>query len=327
MRESLFRRLFLAALFAIIGFFGYQQAAQAQAASCFTVCFDQHANDTDLTCCGGKPCDGREYCDMVCGCGDGQLNGDFPYCEQCDDGNSDNGDGCSNTCETEQAPPQHESCGDGVLDEDCGNPEECDDGNHRNGDGCDENCMREEPLPGADSPTLPTVKYRGVDSDDLFSLRATVNKDLNIQPGDAVVPAIRGYYAPGPVNLQATVIPKFTAALQAIFRALFPNFTGFAGANTAVPMDNPIGCTYSRDFCFTLPPPPGGSTSTTVCSKGCRETKPIQWSAGNQCLASMGCCTNSTIGCLFPRAAAPDDPETPENDPITADSIRGNGIY
>ena len=47
--------------------------------------------------------------------------------EQCDDGNRDDGDGCTNACAI---------CGDGVL----GAGEECDDGNHLSGDGCDANC-------------------------------------------------------------------------------------------------------------------------------------------------------------------------------------------
>ena len=69
-------------------------------------------------------------------CGDGELDEDLG--EQCDDGNNDNGDGCSSTCQIEST----RYCGDGILDEDLG--EECDDGNNNDGDGCSANCQIEE---------------------------------------------------------------------------------------------------------------------------------------------------------------------------------------
>ena len=62
-------------------------------------------------------------------CGDGIVDGG----EQCDDGNTQDGDGCSSSCALEQ------NCGDGVV-----NPgEECDDGNWDDGDGCSSNCTIE----------------------------------------------------------------------------------------------------------------------------------------------------------------------------------------
>jgi cysteine-rich repeat protein/YVTN family beta-propeller protein len=57
-------------------------------------------------------------------CGDDRLQAT----EQCDDGNTTPGDGCSPTCRLE--------CGNGVLDP----LEACDDGNRTDGDGCDTNC-------------------------------------------------------------------------------------------------------------------------------------------------------------------------------------------
>jgi cysteine-rich repeat protein len=53
--------------------------------------------------------------------------------EQCDDGNTVSGDGCSATCQNEVV------CGDGVVEGD----EECDDGNTVSGDGCSATCKRE----------------------------------------------------------------------------------------------------------------------------------------------------------------------------------------
>jgi cysteine-rich repeat protein len=49
--------------------------------------------------------------------------------EECDDGNSVDGDGCDSNC-------TKSSCGNGIV----GGKEECDDGNLIDGDGCDSNC-------------------------------------------------------------------------------------------------------------------------------------------------------------------------------------------
>ncbi len=55
--------------------------------------------------------------------------------EECDDGNTNNGDGCNDKC-------QFEKCGDGVLNE----GEECDDGNNDDGDGCSADCRIEKTM-------------------------------------------------------------------------------------------------------------------------------------------------------------------------------------
>jgi cysteine-rich repeat protein len=68
-------------------------------------------------------------------CGDGFVGPE----ERCDDGNRENGDGCSSTCELEVA-----SCGN--LRREVG--ESCDDGNRENGDGCDAQCKEEPPVCG-----------------------------------------------------------------------------------------------------------------------------------------------------------------------------------
>jgi cysteine-rich repeat protein len=61
-------------------------------------------------------------------CGDGLVSED----EECDDGNTVDGDGCDDDCFVT-------TCGDGELTID----EECDDGNHASGDGCDAECYVE----------------------------------------------------------------------------------------------------------------------------------------------------------------------------------------
>jgi cysteine-rich repeat protein len=64
----------------------------------------------------------------MAGCGNGIKEGT----EQCDDGNTVNGDGCESDC-TLTAPP---TCGNGIRE----GVEQCDDGNKTAGDGCENNC-------------------------------------------------------------------------------------------------------------------------------------------------------------------------------------------
>ena len=72
-------------------------------------------------------------------CGDGVVTGG----EQCDDGNTHSGDGCSQDCTIEPgyactgAPSVcTANCGDGMID----GSEQCDDGNTHSGDGCSSSC-------------------------------------------------------------------------------------------------------------------------------------------------------------------------------------------
>ena len=87
------------------------------------------------TACGEQcdpPVPGR--CDALCQripyCGDGIVDPG----EQCDDGNTNNCDGCSNACTLVTG------CGDGVV---CGT-EQCDDGNTTSCDGCSATCTIEQ---------------------------------------------------------------------------------------------------------------------------------------------------------------------------------------
>jgi fibro-slime domain-containing protein len=77
-------------------------------------------------------------------CGDGKVAGN----EQCDDGNTTNGDGCSSTCavETGYTCPTAGTlctrlayCGNGVVD----GTDQCDDGNNVSNDGCSATCKLE----------------------------------------------------------------------------------------------------------------------------------------------------------------------------------------
>jgi len=66
-------------------------------------------------------------------CGNGILEAG----EECDDGNSDDYDGCTTWCVLCGV------CGDGIIEM----SEECDDGNRIDGDGCNHDCKLEVPLP------------------------------------------------------------------------------------------------------------------------------------------------------------------------------------
>ncbi|HEY0194882.1 MAG TPA: Ig-like domain-containing protein, partial [Kofleriaceae bacterium] len=72
-------------------------------------------------------------------CGDGMATPN----EECDDGNTTDGDGCGQSCQVER-------CGDGVLQ--LARGEECDDGNTTSGDGCTADCLAE-----AATTTLPVM--------------------------------------------------------------------------------------------------------------------------------------------------------------------------
>jgi len=81
----------------------------------------------------GPPADANVYLWGDCAalgptCGDGHR---VPACEECDDGNLTDGDGCDSNCTITR-------CGNGITTANTG--ELCDDGNFTDGDGCDSNC-------------------------------------------------------------------------------------------------------------------------------------------------------------------------------------------
>jgi uncharacterized repeat protein (TIGR01451 family) len=93
-------------------------------------------------------------------CGNGKLEtsgcsqgpGGTP-CEQCDDGNTVAGDGCSPLCRIE-GPPKPLGCGDGIVQ--IGLGEQCDDGNNVPGDGCEPDCTL---TPKGATGTLCVLKF------------------------------------------------------------------------------------------------------------------------------------------------------------------------
>jgi len=70
--------------------------------------------------------------------------------EQCDDGNTTDGDGCDSSCQNE-APGA--ICGNTIVE----TGEQCDDGNTTNGDGCDSSCQNEGATCGNGAVEVPEV--------------------------------------------------------------------------------------------------------------------------------------------------------------------------
>nr|WP_246357755.1 lamin tail domain-containing protein [Pyxidicoccus fallax] len=94
-----------------------------------------------------KPCegDGCGVAPPVCG------NTVLEQGEQCDDGNTTNGDGCEANCTP--TPPAQAVCGNGRVE----GTETCDDGNTADGDACPANCMLGQTrCAAADAPALPS---------------------------------------------------------------------------------------------------------------------------------------------------------------------------
>ncbi len=110
-----------------------------------TDCGDGVLEPPPEQCDDGNTSDG-DGCDATCQieeCGNGLVQ----FGETCDDANTADDDGCSATCSIEPgfacdgAPSECSAiCGDGLTV----GQEECDDGNLEPGDGCDENCIVEE---------------------------------------------------------------------------------------------------------------------------------------------------------------------------------------
>ncbi len=95
--------------------------------------------DTGEECDDGNTTSG-DGCSSACAkeavsalCGNGTIDPG----EQCDDGNGKSGDGCSAAC-TNEGTDTNPSCGNGKLEA----GEECDDGNKNSGDGCEASCKK-----------------------------------------------------------------------------------------------------------------------------------------------------------------------------------------
>ncbi len=129
-------------------------------------------------------------------CGDGVRSGQ----EACDDGNGDDGDGCSSACalETDYACPTAGDecvlialCGNGIIE----GSETCDDRDRDSGDGCSATCARE---PGWNCPLAGTACVAAACGDGVVAgLEACDDGDTDDGDGcDSSCRLEEGYYCP-----------------------------------------------------------------------------------------------------------------------------------
>jgi len=113
----------------------------------------------------------------------------FPVCgnnvldegEECDDGNNDDGDGCSAICQTEEVEPV---CGNDILE---GN-EQCDDGNLVNGDGCSNQCIiTYQCNDGVDNDQDGLIDFSNDPGCDSLTDNNETDGETGIQEGDIVI--------------------------------------------------------------------------------------------------------------------------------------------
>jgi len=99
-------------------------------------------------------------------CGNGIEEGD----EECDDGNTDDGDGCSSICVIEDP-----ECGNDLLEDE----EECDDGNLENGDGCNDVCEVEGYLCDNTNFSFPGLAHGTILSNQYADIGMTITAVAN----------------------------------------------------------------------------------------------------------------------------------------------------
>ena len=134
-------------------------------------------------------------------CGSERLIG----AETCDDGNVDDGDGCSADCQVEpdfvcagEPSVCVQACGDGIKLA----SEACDDGNVDDGDGCSAQCALEAGFVCRDLEASLTLQQQG--QDDCFTVPNLQAPDLALAGGTAVAlpawPAWRARYVAGAID-------------------------------------------------------------------------------------------------------------------------------
>jgi cysteine-rich repeat protein len=201
---------------------------------------------SDRYCCGGST-EASLFCGTQCGsdCGTplptGPIcgNGNVEFPEECDDGNTADGDGCSSTCIIEYVPV----CGNGILDD----GEQCDDGNTVAGDGCSATCQTE-----ATSALAPANQFNIGDSigeaeaadgtigslnhESVWSTGYDVSDTINSLNERYEISDPNGYYENTPNRdpafnkaISGSVMADFTAQAQQIVSATDTTPTGNAG--------------------------------------------------------------------------------------------------
>lgn len=128
--------------------------------------------------CDDGNTDSGDGCDRECNleptCGDGTVD----VGEECDDGNNDDGDGCNFECDLEPF------CGDGDLDF----GEECDDGNDVDEDGCSSDCLIEDEFVPPDPVNNPYIAFitRPLGLEQISLITASGGERTSVDTGDVI---------------------------------------------------------------------------------------------------------------------------------------------
>jgi cysteine-rich repeat protein len=180
--------------------------------------------------------------------------------EQCDDGNSENCDGCDEFCDLESGIV----CGDGTVAP-AGCHEQCDDGNQTTGDGCSGSCQLEH-IPGGgkvttdccatwriDNPSnVPRYDKRGfvsahqecTDNDPVcdfdggvvgsctFHVAVCAN---NSEPVECAPSRIRSWTIASPSAKQALARPPLAAVRSVLEAAVLPSIVGSSDPDRCSP--------------------------------------------------------------------------------------------
>lgn len=154
-------------------------------------------------------------------CGDGKVDRG----EECDDGNKNNDDDCTNACKKKVAPAGP-VCGDRKKE----GTEQCDDGNKAAGDGCDPNCQTETVAPAAAAaPAVPEYHAPAVSKPaqktDLAGLKEELGRKFYWQVAYAMDYAFDGME----VGIRDRIIAVYTPAGGTFNRERFlKDFAGVA---------------------------------------------------------------------------------------------------
>jgi fibro-slime domain-containing protein len=225
-------------------------------------------------------------------CGDGVLWG----FEECDDGNVNSSDGCSNDCKVEfgwqcptpGAPCIAATCGNGTKE----GAEQCDDGNLRPYDGCSPTCQLEVNCPGG-----TCVATCG----DGLKFPTEACDDGNLRDGDGCSSTCT--IEPGNTCTTITVPPQPTLDVPIIYRDFTP-LTCAGGANVGkaclVAADCPSStCSVEGDFEHTF--------NWKICVGGANKGLPCTTNA-NCPSSTCGVGYGSSLGIVATTLAADTEP-------------------